>query len=354
MSKIRATVCSWLLAAVLLIGCAPSGAFADRAPAVLDAIGFNGGMVVLMTDRTIRVVEDERLCYDYFMQSFPCRECTDWTDIVQIRACNSVLIGLRSDGSVTAEGPEEYVSELAGWDHVTELYVLNGDYDMVAGIQENGDVLLLGIEDPFENYYRDEGMPTFFETIDSWPNVRKMELGICAAGAYAAALHRDGTVSFTGCIYDVGWSGSVENVIDIACSGWGLIALKEDGTCIVNGEDSWYREITDTWTDLKQVDCGDTVAIGLRNDGTFVVTREDYADEFLTMEHVEHFTCSVYSQVVAYRTDGTIEYFQYNGDTGEETVREWTDIERVLLLVPIVVALRADGTLISTEGEILV
>ncbi len=65
----------------------------------------------------------------------------------------------------------------------------------------------------------------------------RAETGVCPAGGYAAAILNDGTVASV--ITSPGWSGAVENVVDLDCSGWAIIAPREDGTCVVNGVDSY-------------------------------------------------------------------------------------------------------------------
>lgn len=219
---------------------------------------------------------------------------------------------------------------------------------MIAGLKEDGTVVLAGYD--ASAYMYEEGELSMFDTIKSWRNVSKLQVGVCAAGGYAAAIHYDGSVSYWG-VYDVGWSGNAEQIVDIDCSGWGLIALREDGTCVVNGEDSWYREITDTWSDLKQVGCGDTLAIGLKKDGTFVATRDDLSEEFYALRDIDHFECSTYNMITAYRKDGTVEVFLHSGDSGNKEVKEWTDIETILAGYPLIVGLKTDGTPIATAGQ---
>ena len=345
----KKTVITGLLAAGILFGLAPSAAAAGE-PVVRDAFAYDDGLVILMSDGTVRVEEDERFSDFDDYASFTCEECTGWTDIVQICASDTLVVGLRSDGTVVAEGPAESVSELSKWEHITKFYTLRDQYDLVAGLQENGDLLILD-PDRYENV-EDESdfVAKFYNDLTAMKlkDIRKLEIGLCPAGAYAAALYNDGTVSSL--IYDMGWSGPAENVVDLACSGWSVIALKEDGTCVVNGLDSGFRTTTDLWVDLKQVECGDTLALGLYSDGTIATTRDDDCSlELLNTEGVDHFTCSVYNQIVAYRADGTVECFRGIGDSGDETVRGWKDIDRVLMFEPFIIALKTDGTLISTE-----
>ncbi len=353
----------WFFAAVILAMMCPYAYAEAEAPGVDDGFILDGGAVFLMTDGTVRVLQDDRITMKYYYDvSFPLSECVSWTDITQLEVCNDVIAGLRTDGTVIASGREDYVAEISNWNNIIELYGLSGDYSMIAGLREDGRVFVVG-EDPFAEWDHEDGKPSLYETIESWRNLKKVVIGVCSAGGYAAAVHKDGTVSHR--VYDAGWSGPAKHVVDLDCSGWGLIALKEDGTCVVNGEDSYvYREITDTWTDLKQVGCGDTFAIGLRNDGTFVTSREDSEEwpdavsaEFAALRDIDHFECSTYNIITAYRKDGTVELFFDTNDTGNEEIRNWTDIKRIMVSMlydsePVIIGIKTDGTLISTVGEI--
>ena len=352
---------SCLLFLFVLISICPL-AFAEGAESgVRDGIIVDGGVVFLMSDGTVNVLQNDSFntepFYQYRISVLDCLECESWTNITQLQTCNDVIAGLRSDGTVIALGREDYVKAISEWSHMTALYGLTGDYNLIAGLKEDGRVLIIG-EDPLADYDSH-----FFESIESWQNVRKFNIGVCAAGGYAAAVHDDGTVSHT--VYDAGWSASPDHVVDLDCSGWGLIALRDDGTCVVNGEDSLgYREVTDTWSDLKQVGCGDTFAIGLRNDGIFVTSRENsenwpdaVSKEFAALRDIDHFDCSTYNVITAYRKDGTVELFMDSYDTGNETIRNWTDIEKILFLHsfgmdPVIIGIKSDGKLISNVGEI--
>ena len=239
---------------------------------------------------------------------------------------------------------QEWVEEIRSWEHILKLYSLSGDYKMIAGLCEDGSLRIVG-EDPLPA----DDNTTIYDIMETWDNVKDMNVGTCAAGSYAVALLSDGSLSYVG-IYDVGWSGRAEHIVDLDCSGWGLIALKADRTCVVNGEDSGYREVTDTWTDLKQVGCGDTLAVGLRNNGSFVATRDDLSEDFFALRDIDHFECSTYSTITAYRSDGTVELFEYTGAPVNETVHSWADIEKIVMTYPVVIGLKTDGTLVSTAS----
>ena len=349
-----------LLTFAFFVACCPAPTALGEGLKAVDAYAFEGGLLVLMEDGTVRTVQHDGIeseyGYGYPIQALE-ESVRNWNDIIQLRKCDFIIAGLRADGTVVAFTPEpadsdnrkqyeEYVREIEQWDHIMELY---GHYLQIAGLRDDGTIVTVG-ED--ESLLFVENGPGVFETMKSWQNVRKLDIGSCFDGTYAVALHNDGTMSCTD-LLDMGWSGKAEQLVDFDCSGWGLIALRADCTCVVNGEDSvYYRPKTNGWTDLKQVGCGDTLAIGLKNDGTFVTTRDDLSDEFSSLKNIDRFDCDTSSTICVYKTDGTAEVFFTTADTGNEEVRSWTDIEKILITKPVIVGLKTDGTLISTIGDI--
>ena len=109
-----------LLSVVLLLAFCPS-AHAENDPVVFDGFITQGAAVFLMTDGTVRVLEDERLGTGLIYDQLPFEECRNWTDITQLAHCNDVIVGLRSDGTVAASGSEDYVSTVSAWNHIIRL-----------------------------------------------------------------------------------------------------------------------------------------------------------------------------------------------------------------------------------------
>ena len=355
---------AWLISVVVLLALCPS-AYAENDPVVLDGFITQGAAVFLMTDGTVRVLEDERLGEGLIYDELPLEECLNWTGITQLAHCNDVIVGLRSDGTVAAAGREDFVSTVSSWDHIVRLYGITGDYNVLAGLRDDGRVVITGV-DPFATWDEDEDDDSeYFEAIESLQDVSKLLIGVCPAGGYYAALHQDGTVSPSWVYEDrddlKGWSRDGDHFIDLDSSGWGIIALRDDGTCAVSGTDAYgYREITDTWTDLKQVACGDTFAIGLRNDGTFVTSRDDqeewpdaFSEEFASLRDVDHFEMPGASNcITVYHIDGSVDLFYTAYDSGNEVLRSWTDIAKVLTdYSGVFIGIKTDGSLVSTlEG----
>ena len=339
----------------------PKAYAATDSAGVQDGIFIDGGVAFLTTDGTVRILQDDRFSMESNYFHFPLSECEDWTDITQLRVCNYAIAGLRTDGTVVASGKDEYVQAVSKWNHITELYSLSYDYAIIAGLRSDGRILVAGDYLGVDWEHEAEKSP-FVKEIESWKNVKKLNIGSCFGTAYAAALHKDGTVSYYN-PHNLEWSGSTDDVIDLACTYGGAIALREDGTCVVTSPE--YREITDTWTDLKQVGCGIGMAIGLRDDGTIVTTwvsPEDDAEktiheELSALRDVDRIECDPVHNFQIYRKDGTVEFFSYYGEQyGNDEIRSCTDIEKMIISTSydplVIVGIKTDGSLISNMGKI--
>ena len=146
------------------------------------------------------------------------------------------------------------------------------------------------------------------------------------------------------------WKKSIS--ADFECSGWMLIAVREDGSVTANGEDSYGAAVFLDWKDMKQVDCGDTEAIGLQKDGTILVTREDRRAELEKITDVDRIELNMYQYFAAYRKDGSVWIETYMDDKLQEEAKSWRDIEQVYVSLPdaktpFILGLKDDGTVAS-------
>ena len=351
----KRTVLSLFLA-LLILGIVISlpVASAKGTGAVHQILMLNNAFLVLREDGTVvPVMLDPETDYgypDYCLSAGGAEEISGWTGITQLARCKSFVAGLRADGSVTAsllDGDSSAVRRaVGGWENVASL---SSGYSYIAALCKDG-TIRTEREEPMS--YSDEN--SFFDELDSWTDVVRLELGVCGAGEYAVGLRSDGTILYQG-IYDAGWSGPPDAIVDFDCSGWSLVATREDGTVICNGEDSGFlRSLTHTWKDMKQIVCGDTEMVGLRRDGTIVVTAESDSPrtELTTLTDVQRIELEMYNYFAAYRSDGSVIIQSYALD--EETLKQiasWKDVVQVYVssdnAVGFALGLKSDGTVLS-------
>ena len=344
-----------LLGIMIMIPCRGTvQASAEELPAVRQLLVLQNAVLVLREDGTVVPipVEMEENYYNnyynyYLLSEQNMREISEWRDIKQLAMCIHLIIGLKADGTVEAVSMDydgsRYLEQASSWTNVKKL--VNGNR-YAAGIREDGTIVTAG-EEP-EGYDEEYG---FLDNLGDWTDIVKLEIGVCAAGEYAAGLRSDGTMEYQG-ICDVGWSGPSDHIVDFSCSGWMLIAVREDGNVTANGEDSDGASVFLDWKDMKQVDCGDTEAIGLRKDGTILVTRKDSRAELEELTDVNRIELDMYRYFAAYRSDGSVWIEAYLDDELQEETRSWTDIKQVYVPFadskPFILGLKNDGTVVST------
>ena len=327
-------------------------ACAEELPVIQQLIAVPNAILVLQADGTVlplpvKAVDNSFTTEECVLSEQNEREISCWTGISKLARCNHMIIGLKTDGTaeavITDEHAAPYLEQVSSWKNVRD--VENG-YRFVAGIRTDGTVAVAGEEPPsFVKGY------SFFDNLAEWTDVVKTKTGVCGAGEYAAGLRSDGTIVYEG-IYDVGWSGPSDQFVDFACSGWMLIGVREDGGVSANGEDSSGALAFLNWKDMKQVACGDTEAIGLKKDGTLLVTRES-REELKELTDVERIELDMYRYFVAYRSDGSVWIDSYYLDESilEET-RSWKNIKQICIFaagteIPFVLGLKSDGTVVS-------
>lgn len=296
-------------------------------------------------------------------------EVSRWENIVDIESVWEWLVGLKDDGTVVEIGvSQKYDEAWAGvedWCDIKRILVTQGN---VFGLKGDGTVCVAGgLSFPACD----------LQNVLSWKNVIQLELGNCSDGPSLIALCEDGTVrdgwygvelneeqaEYASCF---GWPVEVDNAVAINSSGWTDLCVESDGTVTVWGID-YNRVVEDTskWTGIVQACAGDTVVLGLRNDGTVVYTNslmniEEYygaIDEWTDIVYLHH---ANHGWTFGVRCDGTVavnyndayrltpEHWYYPSYMEiKETVESWTDIETIEMRYGAVIGqLRSGGVVV--------
>lgn len=339
----------FFIAALLVIGSMPASA-ENAEPEIRQLLVLDNVILVLRADGRVipACLEDDEDGYgELEMQKEALDAVAEWKDIIELANCNSLVAGLKKDGTVVTVRIGDYnVPEKTETDDWTDVVSLEGGYSFIGGLREDGTVLTVGSEPMI---YPDE--LSFFDELADWTDVVKLDIGVCSAGEYAVGLRSDGTAVYEG-IYDVGWTGPDNHITDIACSGWMLIAVREDGRVVANGEDSWsFAKTINDWRDVRQAVCGDTEAIVLHNNGTISATNSS-RNKLEELKNVERIELVMYRYFAAYQKNGSVYIESYVPDELTQLSRTWTDIVQIYTSQPyggqcFLLGLRTDGTVVS-------
>ena len=130
------------------------------------------------------------------------------------------------------------------------------------------------------------------------------------------------------------------------------IGLRPDGTVMITGWDPLCKSEAANWTDLKAVSTGGLFAVGLKTDGTVVAAGTKDHGECNVSDWTDIVAISAGQfHTVGLKTDGTVVAVGMN-DYGECNVSDWTDIVAISAGCYRTVGLKSDGTvMIADNGQ---
>ena len=133
------------------------------------------------------------------------------------------------------------------------------------------------------------------------------------------------------------------------------VAIKEDGTVIATGDNTYGQCDVSSWTDIVAVSAGWFHTVGLKSDGTVVavglngmINPIDNSIFPGNQCNVTDWTdivaiCAGYNETYGIKADGTV----VSTDSGSNAVLEWTDVIGISADGNCVVGLRSDGTVVA-------
>lgn len=220
-------------------GTATSAAGQDKVDLsnVKDLIIVDGALIVLREDGSVQTLYGDAVSLSYSETSYDresLRAFGELKNVVQLADFSFAIAALCDDGSVdivkTSMDASDY-SDIEAWRDIVQL---SGGYQLLMGLRKDGCVEVGG-DDHTESYAHEMGRPSTFEMIRTWTEMTRVLAGCCAAGQYAVGLRQDGTLNFNGIYVPDEGSSPAERIVDFDCSGWGLVALREDGRIIAAG-----------------------------------------------------------------------------------------------------------------------
>jgi hypothetical protein len=145
----------------------------------------------------------------------------------------------------------------------------------------------------------------------------------------------------------------------ISVYGDTVTALKSDGTVYaISSDDPDLQSKVSGWDHIKWVCAGDDFVMGVREDGTVVMTdppaERAAAVAFASVASwtdIEQLSCGGLS-VLGLKSDGTVicsDLTNPDFDWGQTDVGDWTDIVQIQATQYISLGLKSDGTCVSTK-----
>lgn len=193
--------------------------------------------------------------------------CKDWNNLVSLTGDGfASIVGLKSDGTVVAEGNRGFKSEeIATWRDI--IQVESGAFNTV-GLKKDGTVVVSTSEPEKEEYLKE---------VEEWQDIVK----IYYDNEVIAGLKSDGTVvasvndsslyarQFKSDLYKLkNWS----NIKELLVENEGIIGLKSDGTVVAIGCNNYGQFDISEWTNIKKIVTDGSMTVGLKTDGTVVAT----------------------------------------------------------------------------------
>ncbi len=166
-------------------------------------------------------------------------DVTELRDIQQVDVDRLHVVGLKSDGTVVAIGPNIEKSDhlnVTQWSDIQQ--VVAGDHSTF-GLKSDGTVVAVGYDE--EEYG--------ILDVTQWSDIKQI-----ADGAFfTVGLKSDGTVVVAG------WENELDvtqwsDIQQIAAGSFHTVGLKSDGTVV--SDDLWYKLETTAWSDIQQVAAG--------------------------------------------------------------------------------------------------
>ena len=248
--------------------------------------------------------EEQSSCWRHFAS-----EVSSWNDICSIAAAETWLLGLKYDGTAVSavfDDPYDdfpnYAPDVSFWHDVVAI---TAGESLGIGIKKDGTVVL-----------------TIPEWRDMWGGTIARLYGLKAIQkASVADIHWYDysfpvVMSTDGHVYiNTDSSSQVEDSFsDFFSSGWLTVGLRKDGTASLlsaNDDIDWEstKRVIDSWSDLKQIVCGDNLIVGLNNDKTIVYympnNHYNYSDLDSWQNIEQLFIAPNSNRVAGIRTDGT-------------------------------------------------
>jgi tetratricopeptide (TPR) repeat protein len=220
--------------------------------AQLNTISAQEDVIALLTDGTVVTLFSHGQNTDYPIED-------GWYDIVGISRGLQHTAGLRADGTVVIKGDTgvdvSHQSAVYGW---TDIVHISAGMTHTAGVKADGTAVAAGRNRMGEN------------DVAEWTDI----VAVAAGPSYTLGLKSDGTVVSTDPAHDflTDWYNINQISARTGAISLLILGLKSDGTVVHNpdaADISFSRPLN--WQNVVAVDAGETHFIALRADGSVLV-----------------------------------------------------------------------------------
>lgn len=189
-------------------------------------------------------------------------DTSSWKDVVLVKTAGEHTVGLKADGSVIAIGSNEHGQcNVSAWQDIVHIMV---DREYTIGLREDGTLLFAGNTDLYD----------FYE-VKKWNDI----IDICSLETYSIGLKSDGTIITTSSI-GKNMKNKLSQWTDIVAISAGyehVVGLKADGTVVAVGDNYYDQCEVNEWKNIVAICAGGYRTVGLRMDGMILdVGKIDY------------------------------------------------------------------------------
>lgn len=218
-------------------------------------------------------------------------DLTIWNDLVDIAAGEQFVVGLKSDGTVIADGHNgDGQLNVTNWKNVIDI---DAGSRFTVGLTENKELLFTGFcSSQIKDYEKHK---------EEWKDV----VSISASGGEKGGIGKGHTVG-----------------------------LKSDNTLVAVGDNTYGQcdfNDTEKWSDIIKVTTGDWYTVGLKSNGTVVMTGENfqgykYIDEEILKKYDNIVDIAAgYGQTILLTEDGEIICFGLNDDGKRDDINGYKE-----------------------------
>jgi len=212
----------------------------------------------------------------------------EWSDITAVAAGDEHTVGLRKDGTVVAVGNNEYGQcNVNSWNNIIKISA-SGQHTV--GLKDDGTVVAVG--------WNESGRCN----VEDWSGISDISAGPC----FTVGLKKDGTVVAVGSNEYGQCDVQSWNKIDyIRAETWGVIGFSK-GQVYLTGFNS-YNLGDDFLSELTDLISGENFVMGIRKDGTAVLTTTGSDDSYDVSfwENIKHADAG-HLHAVAITKDGEV------------------------------------------------